>query len=866
MSEPEAVARDEFFDSLLGDFLDESGQLLDRLNEDLLQLDEWVRSLGDDHNQRCDDELMNDMFRSAHSLKGLSAMLGMNDINGLTHKVENVFDAARKDELIITGDCVELMFQAVDRLVGMVDALTDTDSEEVECASVLADIQHLLQSSGVERKQSSQADAERALNDITSDLATEAPIAEASGPDTDESQPSEPASAAPEATSLDTPAVEPPAVEATPAEPMIDHFDGLEDDAGVPSRYLSIFIDETYLSLDELTETLVALEGGGSSEEIETLLVTSHRIKGSAASVGLNRAAKLAHLMEDLLQNLRDTQGTLSEQVTDAMLACTDALRTYVDGLRNGGASPDSFCDYARDLLAARNATEPAEMDDSCSSTASTDSTSEPTPEVAAADSPPAIATVSESLRNEVKKRAPDGVDVCLGVVVFEPRLPLVGLKARLVYEKLANLGEVCYFTPPVEEVDELNQLDSVAFGLATSESRERISRQLRIAGVASSVVEPLSDESDASGQSSAVPDTLRNASEAKVSPVFPAGETIVVGSESSRGSRYHPLQRNRRRPRPPPCNQFRRRKPPRRNRRAVRRIPVSKPTETLRVDIDRLDHLMNLAGQLVINKARFTQIGDSLKSVLGTRQSTQSVRNAFSVLDKMADAAMPTEKDQLQAALESMRSQARRMQNDLDLVRREVECVAQARSSVKDLVEAVHQLDRVSDGIQQSVMDTRMVPIGPLFARFKRVVRDITRANGKTIDLVINGEKTELDKRMIDELSDPLIHMVRNSADHGIELPDVREAAGKPAHGTVTLDAFHRGNSIYIEVTDDGKGLSSELILNKALAKGIVTQADAEKNDTAPNLPTDLGARVEYGGESHGGVGPRNGNGYRQV
>ena len=171
MSESEAVARDEFFDSLLGDFLDESGQLLDRLNENLLQLDEWVRVLDNDHDPRCDDELMNEMFRSAHSLKGLSAMLGLNDINNLTHKVENLFDAARKDELIISGDCVELLFQAVDRLVSMVDGLKDSDAEAVDCESVQADIQRLLQATGVERKQSSQEDAERALGDITAEMA-----------------------------------------------------------------------------------------------------------------------------------------------------------------------------------------------------------------------------------------------------------------------------------------------------------------------------------------------------------------------------------------------------------------------------------------------------------------------------------------------------------------------------------------------------------------------------------------------------------------------------------------------------------------------------------------------------------------------
>ena len=111
-------------------------------------------------------------------------------------------------------------------------------------------------------------------------------------------------------------------------------------------------------------------------------------------------------------------------------------------------------------------------------------------------------------------------------------------------------------------------------------------------------------------------------------------------------------------------------------------------------------------------------------------------------------------------------------------------------------------------------------------------MVRDISRANGKEIRLDINGEKTELDKRMIDELGDPLIHLVRNSADHGIESPEDREAAGKPPPGPVTLDAFHRGNSIVIQVSDDGKGLDADRILRKALEKGLVTEADARADD----------------------------------
>ena len=178
---------------------------------------------------------------------------------------------------------------------------------------------------------------------------------------------------------------------------------------------------------------------------------------------------------------------------------------------------------------------------------------------------------------------------------------------------------------------------------------------------------------------------------------------------------------------------------------------------------------------------------------------------------------------------LDDVRAHARRIQTEMETVQRQMSQYDQVRTSINELLEAVHQLDRVSDGIQKCVMDTRMVPIGPLFARFKRVIRDISRTNGKEIRLVIRGENTELDKRMIDELGDPLIHIVRNSADHGIELPEVRVAAGKPAEGTVTLDAMHRGNSIVIQIKDDGKGLDSSKIRAKAVQKGMMSQTEAD-------------------------------------
>ena len=139
---------------------------------------------------------------------------------------------------------------------------------------------------------------------------------------------------------------------------------------------------------------------------------------------------------------------------------------------------------------------------------------------------------------------------------------------------------------------------------------------------------------------------------------------------------------------------------------------------------------------------------------------------------------------------------------------------------------EAIDQLARVSHGLQRGVLETRMVPVGPLFKRFKRVVRDLSKERGKDVELLIRGEQTELDKRMIDQLGDPLVHLVRNSIDHGLEPPELRVRHGKPERGTIVLEASHSGNSIYIHVRDDGGGIDVEKIKSRLIGNRILPES----------------------------------------
>jgi two-component system chemotaxis sensor kinase CheA len=196
---------------------------------------------------------------------------------------------------------------------------------------------------------------------------------------------------------------------------------------------------------------------------------------------------------------------------------------------------------------------------------------------------------------------------------------------------------------------------------------------------------------------------------------------------------------------------------------------------QTIRVDIERLDLLLNLVGELVINRTRITDIATTLG-----RELSANGRAA----DGLSTLA-------------------------------------------KDLTESSALLARTTNEIQESIMKVRMVPIGQVFDRFPRMVRDLAKARGKDIHLQIAGAETDLDKTIVDEVGEPLMHLVRNCVDHGIEPPEVREARGKPRHGTIKLNAYHEGNQVIVEISDDGGGIDLQRVRDKAVRLGVIGEAD---------------------------------------
>ncbi|MGC2131544.1 MAG: chemotaxis protein CheA, partial [Candidatus Aquilonibacter sp.] len=201
---------------------------------------------------------------------------------------------------------------------------------------------------------------------------------------------------------------------------------------------------------------------------------------------------------------------------------------------------------------------------------------------------------------------------------------------------------------------------------------------------------------------------------------------------------------------------------------------------QTIRVDIERLDALLNLVGELVINRTRISDIANTLERLMADKASTAGGASS-GIIAPLA----------------------------------------------KDLADSAALLARTTNEIQESIMKVRMVPIGQVFDRFPRLVRDVAKARGKEVQLVISGAETDLDKTIVDEVGEPLMHLLRNNVDHGIEPPDEREKLGKARVGTISLNAYHEGNQIIIEVSDDGGGINLEKVRARGIKQGLISADD---------------------------------------
>ena len=489
------------------------------------------------------------------------------------------------------------------------------------------------------------------------------------------------------------------------------------------NQYMDMFLDESHEHLQSLNEGLLRLEE--NMEEISVvndIFRNAHTLKGMSATMGFAKIAELTHEMEDVLDLVRKEQLKLNEDIMDTLFKCLDSLEQMVDSVGNGEAEDVvDVSDLVAKLSAISKGTPPPAAP----------------PVVVGAAAAPAADDASggagsdlgiDDIDLDVMKKAKDaGMNVFHVKVTLMESCVLKAARSVMVMHALDEIGDVIKSVPPAEDLEQEKFERSFDIVVATASDAEAVTN----------AVDTVSEIEDI-GVEELDPDAL--AKPAEPAPAAPAAAAAPAPKKAAA---------------------------PAKKEGAKAAAPKKQhQSQSVRVDIEKLDTLMNLMGELVINKVRLEQIG-----------------------------------------------QTHRM---------------------SDLMETLEQMDRVTGDLQNIVMKVRMVPVSAVFNRFPRMVRDVSKELGKEINLTIEGEETELDRTVIDEIGDPIMHLLRNSLDHGVESPDAREAKGKPRVGEVGLIARHEGNNVVIMITDDGAGIDASKIRRKAVEKGMITQDEADRLDDA--------------------------------
>jgi two-component system chemotaxis sensor kinase CheA len=489
------------------------------------------------------------------------------------------------------------------------------------------------------------------------------------------------------------------------------------------SQFYQIFFEEAGENLDQMEQMLLDLDlAETDDEELNGIFRCAHSIKGGAATFGFSDVAELTHQMESLLDKLRRHELQLIPPMVDALLESADASRSLLARHQAGGeGAAVSTSDLVKRIASLAAGEVPA------AAAAAAAPVAAPAPARAAA---PRAADGSRSL--EIRIGPMDKPEQADALQELFRDIPGLGTMTSLPSERA----------------------DTRVYEVHTSSSDNDL-LDLFIFHVSKELV-AIRDLPDAAGAEAAA--TLSPGDDVPVAAVASADEEdfgFFAGAPGVPEEAPAPVTAPTASATAPTTTV-----PGGKAEAAVSKAPVqAAPLEatTIRVDIKKVDQLINLVGELVITQAMLAQNSQGLDPALH-----------------------------------------------------------------QQLFAGLADLDRNTRDLQESVMSIRMIPMSIVFSRFPRMLRDLANKLGKKVEFVTQGEATELDKGLVEKITDPLTHLVRNSCDHGIEMPKDRLAAGKSEHGTITLSASHQGGSIVIEVRDDGRGMSREKILSKARERGI--------------------------------------------
>lgn len=601
---------------------------------------------------------------------------------------------------------------------------------------------------------------------------------------------------------------------------------------------LKDFFAEARAQVDALEQNILVLENDPTNHDaVDEIFRAAHTLKGGAGTVAMTELAGFTHVMEDLLDAIRSKTVKVDEDVIDSLLAGIDVIKAMLDSRSDGAPYTadtstlrgrlEAFIPVKAPKQAAKKASAPAQA-------AAPVAAPPPPPPIAVAKAAPSqVSALSEYELLEMREAAGTDRKVYLVTVDFDESNVMNTVSAIHAFASLRESGTVLKTEPDFESLYEDVFQPRVKYYVATKLSPDALVAAVNIPDVvtAATVQEVSTDGTGAApAQKQAAPATpvappvaaAPAPAPAVVAPVAP----VVVPAAMATPEPAETL--------PEAVSDSEHDEKVAESRKAS-----AQAGSILRVDSKRIDNLLNLVSETVINKATFNQISTRFSELQGGFQSSQGqFRDGLKELfDELPDYLASI---QAGRSVKEIKKEVIEKYGGLYASFDGFE--SDFKTNVAKFRSTAQNLGRITSELQEGVMRIRMVPISQIFSRFPRLVRDLSKSLNKKVNLVIEGEETELDKSVIEDLLDPLMHSVRNALDHGVESPAERRAAGKPEEGTVMLRASNEGNMIIIEIADDGKGIDVDAVRNKAIERGLIHPSKVLTDIESFNLIFDPG------------------------
>lgn len=533
---------------------------------------------------------------------------------------------------------------------------------------------------------------------------------------------------------------------------------------------LKDFFEEAFDMLDRLEQNILILDKDrNNTDAIQEIFRAVHTLKGSAGAVELFDTQKYAHRFEDLLDLIRNNQIKVDDKTIDILLKGIDILKELINGASEEKEYSGNIEEEIKNLENFKNLKLSGAISESVNTKSDKNSIS-----VSVGGKYDNL-NFDNDILDSIREGIENGLKTKLVFVKFNAESPMKTVGGVQVYVELKDSGNIIASVPSLQNLEGDEFYQNVIYVIETAEEDESIIKNITLPEITEEIkIEEF---------------ILEEYEKFLIDKKDRALEKAQAQAKIEKDTKHE------------------------------------RQSSFLRVESDRIDDMMNQVGELVTNKSSYEQYDDDLTSYTKIIEyGINDIRKYYKdsviqILRKLEYYVNKKEiKDLRNSYLDGFNNKL------IDMVKMEEDL----KETLDKFRNSYQLLTRVTNDLQETVMKIRMLPIAQTFNRFPRLIRDLSRDLGKEVKLEMSGEETELDKSVIEVLVDPLIHIVRNAMDHGIEMPEEREKAGKPRVGTISLSASHNGNLIVIKISDDGKGMSPQKIFESAVKKGLVS-ADAK-------------------------------------